>query len=347
MWKTTGPTVEIGAPSARKLGCGYGGGASSSFWAQPSDNKVAPSTAQRIRDTTVAANTWYRVRQPCIVDGSMVAVSLDQVLRNLPDEGEVRLELGLIPFDELLVTLHETRFVGAVEIGEGENVDRLRLREGQIVAARPPAQAHLRLVTELMASRHIMSGEALRELLTAAPNLQADGVLIRAKRLGLVGDDRLEDLRCDVIRARLFEMYDRGPQPVFIQQGASGDFSANKSVNPLPAVAYGIVNRAHPARRRAMLALAAGKRVSLECAYDVRRNRYGLPENMLSAIDHLNSKGVVLGPSRCLPGIDAFQTAGILLLFQRVGLLRMSEPTHAPMFAPIGLEMLSEGSDVL
>ena len=48
----------------------------------------------------------------------MGSVSLDQILRSLEPRGEVRFALGDVPVDDLLLTLHETRFTGTVEPGK-------------------------------------------------------------------------------------------------------------------------------------------------------------------------------------------------------------------------------------
>jgi hypothetical protein len=52
-----------------------------------------------------------------MVGGYMGVSSLDEVLRTLEPRGEVRFALGDVPIDELLLTLHETRFTGVVELG--------------------------------------------------------------------------------------------------------------------------------------------------------------------------------------------------------------------------------------
>lgn len=273
----------------------------------------------------------------------MVAVALDQVIRSLPPGGEVEFTLGNIPLDELLVTLHETRFAGTVDIGQAADLDDIVFRDGQIVAVTPPSAAHMRLLVDTLISRHLMSGEAIRDQLQADPTMDGNALEDRLLFLGLLSEDALAELRADLIRQRLFEVYDRGDQPVLLRQGLDRvDCGFALNINPLPAVAFGIVNRANPARRRAMLAFAAEKRVSMECAYDLRRNRYGLPAALLRGVEMLNGPGVQFGPVACLPGLSQDQTAGVLLLFQRVGLLRFGEITRPPVIDPLSPDTLTD-----
>lgn len=209
----------------------------------------------------------------------MSALPLDHLVRTLEPGGEASLSLRDVPLDELLLTLHEARFSGEVEIG----IDRRVLfRGGHVVVADSDAEA------------------CRRELLSLYER-EEDAIRLRA----------LEP----------FEVPDLG-----------------ELVSPLPVVAYGIVVRARPSRRQAMHVLAANKRVRLCSPYDASRNRYGLPRPLLQAVQRLEGSGVVLGAPPAIPGLTPEATAGLLLLFHRVGLLAFGEVTRPPDVSEVSLQ---------
>jgi hypothetical protein len=83
-------------------------------------------------------------------------------------------------------------------------------------------------------------------------------------------------------RRRLFDLYDHHTGEIVVRRDQPKTSVIDPlGVDVLPAVAYGIVVRASPRRRQAMLAFAAGKRVTLTVDYDAARNRCGLPPPLL------------------------------------------------------------------
>ena len=89
-----------------------------------------------------------------------------------------------------------------------------------------------------------------------------------------------------------------------------------------PAIAFGTVVRAAPSRKQAMLQKVRGKRVRLVAPYDEQRNGYGFPPPVLLALQDL-ALGVSLDGDIALPGLSTSETAGVLLLFDRMSLLRI------------------------
>jgi hypothetical protein len=105
------------------------------------------------------------------------------------------------------------------------------------------------------------------------------------------------------------------------------------SIDILPAVAYGLVMRSDDARRRAVLAYVAHRHVQIVSPYDEQRNRCGLPPPLLAGARVL-AEGHVFGAEPCLPELAPDTTGGLLLLFQRMSILRVSDPAQLGRIAP-------------
>jgi hypothetical protein len=259
----------------------------------------------------------------------MAAPSLDQILRGLEMGSEVQFNLAHFPIDELLLTLHETRFTGVVEFGRSEEADRVHFRDGKVLDVLPCRYIHVQQLARILMESGAVGGKALRSVIEEDANM--DGVAL-AKLLmerGLVSEEELRSSWTEQARRRLFYLYDHAAAPATVRQIEGGPETFVSEATPidlLPAVAYGLVVRSSPARRRAMLAFAANKQATLVTAYDEKRNRCGLPPPLVDASRLLSLGGAKLGSVPCLPGLTPQTTAGLLLLFQRIGLLTLQAP---------------------
>lgn len=256
--------------------------------------------------------------------------SLDEVLRTLEPRGEVRFALGDVPIDELLLTLHETRFTGVVELGREAQADRVIMRGGKVLDAVPTRFLHVKLLADVLRELRLVSGDELRRVLEsdAAMDGETFGRRLVARRL-LTPEALREAIHEQALR-RLFYLYDHSGGPALIRQGLPPVAPVDAlPVDILPAVAYGVVVRANPRRRQAMLAFAAHKRVRIVPGYDTTRNRCGLPEPLLGAAGRLSQRAVVFGAAPCITGLTPDTTAGLLLLFQRISLLEIGDSARA------------------
>ena len=68
----------------------------------------------------------------------------------------------------------------------------------------------------------------------------------------------------------------------------------------------------------------AGKRIRMIAPYDEERNAYWLPPRVMGSIRSL-SDWLELGDTPMLPRLDDVTSLGVLLLFERVALLEVSE----------------------
>jgi len=265
----------------------------------------------------------------------MAGVSLDQILRGLEPRGEVSFDLGDVPVDELLLTLHETRFTGVVEMGREAQADKVIMKEGKVLDAVPTRFLHVKLLTDVLRDLEIIGAESLRRLLEEDAGMDGDTFGRRLVARGLISRDQYKDAVHEQARRRLFFLYDHSGGPVRIRHGLPAASPVDAMpVDILPSVAYGVVVRANPRRRQAMLAFAANKRARLIAEYDFERNRCGLPEPLLGAAVKLSTQAVALGPQPCLPGLTPDTTAGLLLLFQRMSNLELIEGSQLPVQRP-------------
>ncbi len=267
---------------------------------------------------------------------SMGASSLDEILRGLEPRGEVRFELGDVPIDELLLTLHETRFTGILELGRQAQADRVVMRGGKVLDAIPTRYLHVQLLADVLRELELLSGEELRRVLESDAAMDGETFGRRLVARGMLTQEQLREAVHEQAMRRLFYLYDHSGGPALIRQGlpAVAPVSATP-VDILPAVAYGVIVRAHPRRRQAMLAFAAHKRVRIAPGYDVRRNRCGLPEPLLGAAGRMSERPVVFGAQPCITGLTGDTTAGLLLLFQRISLLEIADSTPSALGAEL------------
>lgn len=256
-------------------------------------------------------------------------------MRSLAQGAEVRFSASDIPLDEVLLTLHETRFTGLGQIGSGGELDKIHLRGGRVIDVVPAAKVHVKLLAEILASHKAVPKEVLDA--TIAEDANMDGALF-ARRLvarGHLNREALAKATLEQARRRLFLLYDHPNATVVLTQGLPEGVSIfhTQTLDLLPSVAYGMVTKANPTRRQAMLAFASHKRARLYASYDEVRNRYGLPPPLLEAMRSLAGDGTVFGSIPCLPGLSPEITAGLLLLLQRTALLTLGEITRPP---PVG-----------
>lgn len=242
-------------------------------------------------------------------------------IQRMRPRGELSFSLADIPFDELLLHLHVARFTGLVEVGAAQDKDRAFLREGAVVGLRPPRSVDQKSLKEGLLALKLLTADAIDATMDiASDGLELGESLVAA---GLLTTEELDRAVEEQARRRLFSVYERAEAPVRIAEGLErlAHFHA-VYVDVRPAIAFGMVVRSAPARKQAMLAKVRDRSVRLVAPYDERRNGYGLPPPVLLALRELE-KGVSMNGDIDLPGLSAAETAGVLLLFDRMSLLKI------------------------
>lgn len=126
------------------------------------------------------------------------------------------------------------------------------------------------------------------------------------------------------VRRRLFALYDLpAATRLRIREGIDrlADFWP-APIDMRPVIAFGTVARADPRRRAALMKRVLGRTVRLVAPYDARRNQHGLPPAVVSAVQALED-GRRMTPDDALPGLSPEQTVGVLLLLDRMALLKL------------------------
>jgi hypothetical protein len=249
--------------------------------------------------------------------------SLQEALDDVPAGGALTATLGDQPLDELLFTLHTGRFTGALRVGRP--ADRVYLREGAVVGLVPPPKQDVEGLAATLVQLKLLSRETLAAVWEdCAPE---DGVaLVRALLdAALLSPDAVTRATEEHARRRLFALYDRPPETeVELRSGLESLAHFNPVyLDVRPAIAFGMVVRADADRKAALAERVRGRRVGLLAPYDERRNSYGLPPPVLLALRDL-AKGVRMQADGALPGLSPAETAGVLLLFERMSLLTVS-----------------------
>lgn len=243
-----------------------------------------------------------------------------EALRNLPPGAVYETTFAEVPLDEVLLSLHESRFTGVVEVGDEPELDRSYLRDGAVVGVAPHEEAARALLTEVVSEQKKLAPELLERAGGARHVGASLGQHLVAQRL--VEPSDLERALAELGRRRLFHLYERTGARVVVREGlARLDGFPPAYVDLRPVIAFGAVVCASAERKRAVVRDAFGRRVRLLVPYDERRNSYGLPPPVLHALRLLYGEGVVFGDEPCLPGLTRETTAGLLLLLRRMSLL--------------------------
>lgn len=236
---------------------------------------------------------------------------------------DIRTTLSEVALDELLFAVHTGRFTGAVRLGGLPEADRLCFRDGAFVGMRPRPSVDGAGLQAALLSLRLLSRATLAALTDdgPCPPKALAKVLVEHRMVTAADLQRAID---EHTRRRLFALYDLPPAtPVRALQGL--DHVAEfwpVSIDVRPVVAFGVVARANAFRRAAMMDKVKGRTVRLQSPYDETRNSYGLPPPILYALKSLQ-RGVSLDRSDSLPGLSVEETAGVLLLLDRMALLHI------------------------
>src|SRR5688572_17922401 len=117
--------------------------------------------------------------------------ALDDALRGLGPGAELSLSLAEFPVDEILLTLHQTRFSGVACVGRLEEADHVFFRGGHVFDVAPPPVEDLRLMSSILLELRLISVEALAVLRAEHADADAAALGQRLLALGLVARQHL------------------------------------------------------------------------------------------------------------------------------------------------------------
>ena len=248
------------------------------------------------------------------------ALAPADVLRRLPAGAQVAFALFEEPLDEVLFALHSSRFTGTLRLGEGSRVDRVCFREGAVVGMAPVPEVDAPDLLRILEEMKLIRPDALSPKARAAKDgFELGRVLLRN---GTLSSEALRRAAEEHARRRLLMLYDRPNVLVRVQEGLQ---SLSRFlpiyVDIRPAIAFGTVVRADAIRKEWIQQKAAGRHVSLVAPYEERRNSYGLPSPLFASLRAL-AEGLSFTREVRLPGLSRSDSLGLLLLFERMSLLR-------------------------
>lgn len=241
-------------------------------------------------------------------------------LRRLSAGAQVTFALFEEPLDEILFALHSSRFTGTLRLGEASREDRVCFREGAVVGMAAVTAADARGLLHILEEMKLIWPDDLGPQARAAEDAFALGsVLLRD---GTLTHEDLRRAAEEHARRRLLTLYDRPNVLVRVQEGLrSLSRFLPIYVDIRPAIAFGTVVRADGIRKESMRRKVADRHVSLVAPYEERRNSYGLPPSLFVALRAL-ANGMSFTREVQLPGLSCSDSLGILLLFDRMSMLR-------------------------
>lgn len=252
----------------------------------------------------------------------MTRPALIEALRGLGNGGIVRFRLEDVPLDEVLLTLHVSRFTGSVSVGD-HPPDYAYLREGAVVGVRPNVHLAAQLLGQVLVQQKALRQDDLDRVLNEGG---ANGLLLGERLLGrgLITAEDLDRACAEQGRRRIFHLYDHADAPVVVCEGLHRLSNFHPTyVDLRPAIAFGMVVRANAERKREVIEKVRNRRARLAVPYDEQRNSYGLPPAVLYGVRELSNGGIAFSHDPALPGLGRDETAGVLLLFDRMSLLEI------------------------
>jgi serine/threonine protein kinase len=245
-------------------------------------------------------------------------------IRNLESEEILHFSLRELPLHEVLLTLHEIRFTGTLDIAGDSDTDRLFFRLGALVGISSNRELDAQIFQSVLLELRLIPPSALENVPLRLKHVDAPLLGSYLKERGLIAEEELERARAEQRLRRLFLLFDRPNARVRLLEGVRDlDNLIPTYTDVLPVIAYGIVVRSDSGRRKQLAKRVARNRVRLIAPYEQERNRYGLPPQILQAIRLLNDEGVDFDAEPALSNLDSWTTLGVLLLFDRISLLRI------------------------
>lgn len=253
----------------------------------------------------------------------MVQRPLIESLRGIGRGDILRFRLADIPLDEMLLTLHVSRFTGSISVGD-HPPDYLYLRGGTVVGVRPKEHLAAQLLGQVLVQLKVLDQRSLDQVLAEGAG---DGLLLGQRLLngGWIAAEDLDRACAEQGRRRLFHLYEYDDAPVVVCQGLERLSNFHPTfVDLRPAIAYGMVVRADAARKQEVVDRVKNRSARLTVPYDEQRNSYGLPPAVLHGVRQLSNGGIAFDDAPALPGLGTDETAGVLMLFDRMSLLEIS-----------------------
>jgi hypothetical protein len=251
-------------------------------------------------------------------------VGLRTSIERIEPGGILRFRLAELPLAELLLTVHTSRFTGSIAIGD-HPADHVFLRDGGVVGVTPKRHLQAQLLGEVLVHARALDRETLDQVL--AEDDLSDGQLFGQRLLHhqMITAEDLDRACAEQARRRLFSLYDEHTDaPVLLCEGMKRLASFQPTqVDVRPAIAFGMVVRGERRRKDEVARRVANRTVRLAAPYDEQRNSYGLPPAVLQGIRGMSSGEMTLDDPPKLPGLGAEETAGVLLLFDRMSLLEI------------------------
>jgi hypothetical protein len=197
------------------------------------------------------------------------------------------------------------------------------MREGAVVGMTPKKHVHAQLLGQVLIQQKAIDRTTLEVVLEESAQ---DGMLLGQRLLArrVIGMEDLDRACTEQGRRRLFHLYDYEDAQVLVSHGIGRLANFHPAyVDVRPVIAYGMVVRAHAARKKEVIDKVRNRWVRLRAPYDESRNGYGLPPPVLQGIRAMSTGEVGFGEEPSLPGLGPDETAGVLLLFDRMSLLEI------------------------
>lgn len=268
---------------------------------------------------------------------------ISERLEALEPNETMRFPLAVLPFAELLVILQAERFTGCLGLRPGgqtpppefsrtargraslaAGADLIFLREGSAVGLERAGPAGARDLAHILFKHGALDRAELDAFGDGLPDALALVRELESRRM--VQRTELDRAVAEHARKRLFARAGDTSAMADLQCG----IDALAHFHPVhidlrPAIAYGMVVHGSPAEKRAQMTHVRGRFARLVAPYHAERNAHALPPPVLRALERLGD-GVLFDPEQPkLPGLSWGDTAGVLLLMDRLGLLEVQD----------------------
>ena len=267
---------------------------------------------------------------------------LAEQLAGLKPPRTLRFPTSSLPLADLLHTTYNAEFTGCIGLRAAgfmpvadfssasgraslaAGTDLLFLQNGHVVGLERMGTPGVRGVAQVLREHRCLdSAEA-----EAFAGASRDGLELcrQLEARGLVERGDLDIAVAEHARRRLFERAGDNNSMVDVRAGVEALAGFHPvHIDPRPVVAFGLVVHGSSTEKRAQMNRASGRFVRLVSSYDIAENAYRLPPPVLEAVDLLQQEGVTFGRRPRFRSLSSRDSAGLLLLMDRIGTLEIRD----------------------
>ena len=242
--------------------------------------------------------------------------------------GCTSVNLADISLADILLGMHVERFTGVIELSQPAEQQIFFLHQGQLVGGELRGEGGRdQLLSHLIQYKLVDTEDARGFQSLTETQLELISLLFEQR---ILTREQVDRAVIESIRRQIFALVPRSNLTIEISTGDDQLVSFHPVVIDLrPIIAFGVVAHSRVAERQMFIERISGRTFHIQMPYNKERNVLGLPPPVVAATSKLVEEGFeALTRPFVLPGLGEQETLGLLMLFDKMGLLREGLPVR-------------------